>query len=236
MTERPATALRRDAATLAIGPSALSWDGTALTIDFDELSVPIPRRVSGRVRVLPSAVPARSFRLDAAGRHHWWPVAPMARVEVALNRPDCAWSGHGYIDSNHGDEPLEQGFAYWDWSRANLPDGAALLYNPTARDGSSHSIAVRFDAAGGSHDFAPPPPAPLPATRWRVRRTTRAEPGGPVRVLKTLEDTPFYSRSVLTTRLLGEQCVAMHESLSLDRFASTAVRLMLPWRMPRRFF
>jgi carotenoid 1,2-hydratase len=41
---------------------------------------------------------------------------------------------------------------------------------------------------------------------------------------------------VIETRLLGRQAVAMHESLSVDRFDTAWVRALLPWRMPRRFF
>lgn len=50
-----AGALKRDADTLAIGPSSLRWDGTALTIDIEEVTAPIPSRLSGRLRVLPDA-------------------------------------------------------------------------------------------------------------------------------------------------------------------------------------
>jgi carotenoid 1,2-hydratase len=38
---------------------------------------------------------------------------------------------------------------------------------------------------------------------------------------------------VLDTRLLGQDATAMHESLSLDRFRSPIVQMMLPFRMPR---
>ena len=47
-------------------------------------------------------------------------------------------------------------------------------------------------------------------------------------VVKTLEDTPFYSRSVLS----GDHAM-MHESLDLDRFSKTWVQCLLPFRMPR---
>ena len=53
-------------------------------------------------------------------------------------------------------------------------------------------------------------------------------------VLAVLEDTPFYARSRVATRLMGEDCVMMHESLSLDRFARPWIQAMLPFRMPRR--
>ena len=49
----------------------------------------------------------------------------------------------------------------------------------------------------------------------------------------SLEDTPFYARSLLTTRLLGATVPAMHESLCLDRFAARWVQAILPFRMPR---
>ena len=51
---------------------------------------------------------------------------------------------------------------------------------------------------------------------------------------ETLEDSPFYARSVVSASLLGERADAVHESLSLDRFRAGWVRLLLPFRMPRR--
>jgi carotenoid 1,2-hydratase len=52
-------------------------------------------------------------------------------------------------------------------------------------------------------------------------------------VIQTLEDTPFYARSMLSTRLFGEAVTAVHESLDLDRFRTAWVRALLPFRMPR---
>jgi len=53
-------------------------------------------------------------------------------------------------------------------------------------------------------------------------------------VLRTLEDTPFYARSMVQAQLCGEEVVAMHETLDARRFASPLVQALLPWRMPRR--
>jgi carotenoid 1,2-hydratase len=50
----------------------------------------------------------------------------------------------------------------------------------------------------------------------------------------TLEDTPFYVRSTLSSQLLGEPVTSIHESISIPRLVSLPVRLMLPWKMPRR--
>jgi carotenoid 1,2-hydratase len=233
MTERRAGSLRREPHGCTIGPSSLTWDGNALTIDISETSVPIPRRVTGRVRIIPSSLPARSFPLDSAGAHVWWPIAPRARVEVTFDKPGLGWTGSGYLDCNFGSRPLEADFKSWDWSRADMKDGAAVLYDVLRNDGSALSLGLRFDGQGRVEEVAPPPLVELPrATVWRMPRRTRAEPGS-ARIAKTLEDTPFYARSVLRTRLFGEQTTAIHESLSLDRFASPLVRLLLPFRMPR---
>jgi carotenoid 1,2-hydratase len=52
-------------------------------------------------------------------------------------------------------------------------------------------------------------------------------------VVATLQDTPFYARSVVSTEWYGTPATAMHESLSLDRFRTPWVQAMLPFRMPR---
>jgi carotenoid 1,2-hydratase len=91
-----------------------------------------------------------------------------------------------------------------------------------------------IDDEGAVETFAPPPRQGLPANLWRVPRASQAEAGQQADVLETLEDTPFYSRSLIRTHLLGQPATAMHESLSLDRFRSAWVRMLLPFRMPRR--
>jgi carotenoid 1,2-hydratase len=233
MTERGRGALARDASRLAIGPSALEWDGDALTVAIDEVAAPIPSRVRGRVRLHPAALADRGYALDAAGRHRWRPIAAVARAEVALERPALCWSGRAYFDTNAGDAPLEEDFSRWDWCRAPLRLGAAVLYNVARRDGSALSLALRVDSAGGIREAEPPPRASLPRTLWRVERPTRADAGHAPRVVQTLEDAPFYARSVIATRLFGEPATAVHESLSLDRFRAPWVQAMLPFRIPR---
>jgi carotenoid 1,2-hydratase len=241
MTERRANALKRDATTLTIGPSDLHWDGNALTIRIDEVTAPLPSRIRGTVRLTPNAIVARSFALDPRARHLWRPIAPRAHVEVALQSPDLAWSGEGYLDTNAGSEPLEDGFAQWHWSRAHLKNDTAVLYDGTRSDGSTFGMALRIDASGAARVVEAPPVVALPTSGWRMQRATRADAGPGIaeddraRVHKTWEDSPFYVRTALTTRLFGERCEAVHESLSLDRFRAPWVRFMLPFRMPRRF-
>lgn len=233
MTERNGASLRVDSAALSIGPSRLAWDGVALNVDIDEIAVPLPAKIQGCVRLYPSALQSLVVPLDAAGLHRWRPIAPCARVEVNLSKPRMRWSGTGYFDCNAGDAPLEQSFAGWTWSRANVHGGSAVVYDVQRRDGSNGAVALRFDAGGGSATFSPPPLVRLPRTRWLVQRSARAEPAHTLRVVKTLEDTPFYARSLLSVGLLGEPVLAVHESLSLDRFRTHWVQMLLPFRMPR---
>jgi len=232
MTERGSAALHRSETDLTIGPSALHWDGTTLTIRMNERTVPFPRRINGEVRIRPQALTGQSFRLDTEGRHHWSPLAPRAHVEVTLKAPELRWSGVGYLDHNNGDVPLEDSFSRWTWSRAGVGEETAVLYEVTPCNGAGASLALRIARCGAITDFAPPPPVTLRPTRWRVARGTRAD-DGQARVRHTLEDTPFYARSLLDTRLLGQSVVALHESLSLTRFRSRWVQAMLPFRMPR---
>ena len=235
MTERARPALATASETLGIGPSRARWENDGLTIDLDEIAVPLPRRIKGRVRLSPKSVTERCFELDPARRHRWWPIAPTARVEVALEQPGLTWSGDGYLDSNEGCEPLEAGFSRWSWSRAHLSDGsAALLYDPIFKDGSARALALRVDSSGGIEDFEAPPRAGLPGTLWGLGRETRADRAGGAKVIETLEDTPFYSRSMLSLDLIEPAVVAMHEGLSLDRFDKRLVQMLLPFRMPRR--
>ncbi len=233
MTERREAALGQSPTRLQIGPSAMEWDGTALRIHIDERAAPLPHRVRGTVTVRPQAITTQDFALDAQGRHRWHPLAPRARVEVALTAPALSWSGEGYLDSNAGTESLEAGFARWDWSRAHLARDTAILYDGLRRDGSEFGLALRIDPAGRIEQVAPPPLAQLPPTLWRVARATRADMGTTPTILRTFEDSPFYARATLATRLFGERATAVHETLSLDRFARPWVKWMLPFRMPR---
>ncbi|WP_246695078.1 carotenoid 1,2-hydratase [Methylobacterium sp. P1-11] len=233
MTERRAASLSRSADHIAVGPSAMHWDGTALTVRIDERGAPLPRRIRGTVRLEPRGFTAGPFHLDRSGRHRWWPMAPSSRVDVTFDQPDLRWNGSGYFDTNDGDEALEAAFSRWTWCRADLPDGAAILYDVQHRDGGGQNLSLRFSADGSRRDIRPPPAAALPATRvWRMPRETRSD-GGRSRVLATYEDTPFYTRSLLASTLGGEPVRAMHESVSLDRFRNPLVRLMLPFRIPR---
>lgn len=232
-TERGRSRLDRTATCLSIGPSSATWRGNTLEFRLDEVTTPLPRRLRGVVRVEPRAIAPHVFDLDEAGRHRWRPISPCARVEVVLDSPELRWSGEGYLDSNDGDEPLDAAFTDWHWSRASLRDGTAVNYEVTRRTGEQAAVALRFDKAGRVTEEDPPPTATLARSRWGVRRATRADVGANPSVRQTLEDGPFYARSVLDTGLYGERAIAVHETVSLDRFRKGWVQAMLPFRMPR---
>jgi carotenoid 1,2-hydratase len=232
MTERGAASLARSADDYVLGRSRLRWDGSALTLDFDERAAPWGRRLRGRLRLHPQAIAHADYALDAAGRHYWRPIAPQARVEVELLTPALRWQGSGYFDHNRGAEPLEAAFVRWNWARAHLADGsAAITYDTERRDGSRQALALRFDPQGAALPFDPPPAQPLPKSAWGLPRQARAE--GVPRLVRSFEDGPFYARAEVAARWLGQDARLMHEALSLDRFAAPWVQALLPFRMPR---
>lgn len=234
MTERGRRSLRRAPDRFVVGPSELAWDEGGLTIRFEEVCAPIPKRLKGEVRLNAGPVLSRAFAIDGAGRHEWRPIAPMARIEVACESPGLDWAGEAYFDCNWGEEPLEAAFATWIWGRARTRDGAAILYDVERRRGGRLSLGLAIDGAGRFSPLGPPPLSPSPRLLWGMKRPVWADAGSVPRVEATLEDAPFYARSRYATRIAGEDVALMHESLSLDRFVMPVVQAMLPFRMPRR--
>jgi carotenoid 1,2-hydratase len=235
MTERTDAALTQSRDCLTIGASSIRWEGDRAIIDIDEVTAPLPRRVRGQITVHCDHVYDRASYLDANREHRWWPINPRARAEVRLDSPGLNWDGHAYFDSNDGDVPLEQSFDYWNWSRASLADGgAAILYDLELKGGGFRSLALRYGTDGKVKDFVSPDQMlTLPRTRWLVERQTRCEPPAKPAIVESWVDSPFYSRSVVSTQLLGESVTAVHESLDMRRFVSPIVQIMLPVKVPR---
>lgn len=234
MTERTSVSVRRSADTFEIGGSRMEWRGDSLVIHIDERANPLPFPIRGTVRLHPGAIGAGSFVLDAKERHRWWPVAPFAHVEAAFEAPSLRWSGDGYSDMNSGEEPLEDGFRHWNWARAGLNRGAAILYDVTTATNGKLSLALRIGADGAVQPVPPPPVRRMRPSIWLMPRDTRADAGPRPRIRRTLEDTPFYARTMVDTKLFGEKVTAVHESLSLTRFKAAWVQKLLPYRIPRR--
>ncbi|WP_143033443.1 carotenoid 1,2-hydratase [Roseicitreum antarcticum] len=234
MTDRGAAALHTTGDTLRIGPSQMHWNGDALLIDFDEATLPHPGRLQGRITLTPAALTGVEAALTPQGTHIWRPFAPVSRIRVEIDRKGWSWEGHGYFDANFGTAALEDDFSYWTWGRFAARDGAHLFYDATRRDGSDLGLALHVDRDGTVTQRTAPPKAPLRRSGWLVRRETRADPGHPARQVKPMLDAPFYTRSVVETRLHGEVCTGVHEALDLDRFRSPLLKPMLAVKVPRR--
>lgn len=235
MTERGADLCKVSAEHFQIGPSALHWREGSLLIDIDEKTTPFPSPVKGTVRVVPDFINQETFQIDDAGQHHWRPIAPLARVDVDIDQPGVNWTGRGYLDTNIGTEPLESAFDYWDWSRLNISDDrTAILYNCDMRNGASRSLALDF-RQGGVAPFEKPPESKFASTPvWRIKRRTFTDTDRTPKLVRTLEDTPFYSRSEIENTIAGKTAHGVHESFSGTRLRRQLVKAMLPFRMPRR--
>lgn len=230
MTERGASAVARETNLFRVGPSSLQWSGDHLRFSINERCTPLGQRLRGTVRAWPTVTSPVRYRIGSDDLHSWHCWSPQARVSVDFG-PLGAWQGEGYLDSNWGREPLEAGFRHWDWSRARSRDGSLIHYDVTRRDGSREVLSLRIGPDGKHHALEPPPCRPLGRAGWGVHRTPRGAAG--LKLLRGLEDTPFYTRSTLADERDGQPLVVMHESLSLDRFRQAWVRTLLPFRMPR---
>ena len=234
MTDRGRAALRRSADTLTIGPSRVHWTGSALVIDIDEVGAPpLVSRVRGRVTLRPAAVTGIEVALTPDNRHLWRPFAPTGRIEVDLTQ-GLRWQGHGYCDANFGSRALEADFSTWTWGRFPVADGAICLYDARRRDGSDLTLALHIAADGTPTVVDPPPQARLARTPFLLARQTRCDPGTRPGQVMRLFEAPFYNRSLVRTRLFGEETVGMHEALDLRRFRNPLMKPLLAVRVPRR--
>ena len=237
MTERGQNAVERTAHQFTVGPSHLRWENGTLTIQIDERVPLLGNKVQGSIKVFPEQLFNQVVELDDLGKHRWGPIAPSARVEVSFTNPSLQWHGNAYFDSNEGDEAISKPFSEWDWSRAHLKDGStAVIYDVRQKNGRERIIASKFNPDGTVESFMPPERVLLKKTAWRIDRNMRSdqhEGKSDVTLLNTFEDTPFYARSMLKSRLLGEEVISMHETLNVKRLESNIVQFMLPWRMPR---
>jgi carotenoid 1,2-hydratase len=232
MTERGRAAVVREPTHFGVGPSSMTWEDDVLVIKIDEVGVPIPQRIKGTVRIKPRFLCKETVTLEDTHNHCWMPIAPVCDVDVVFERPYVHWRGTAYLDSNWGSSPLETAFEYWTWSRTRLHDSSVIYYDYTRISGERSAFALHIDGMGRGKRLTLPPQVNLPSTLWRVPRSTFS--AGSAQVIKTLEDTPFYSRSLIKLETQGETALSVHESLSLSRFRKPIIQAMLPFRMPRR--
>jgi carotenoid 1,2-hydratase len=220
----------RDGLHFRLGENELRWAiddrGPHLVITIAERTAITGGAIRGRVILRPHAIFSPRIELDHAGRHRWYPIAPHGRIEAEFEAPDLRFEGSGYHDVNEGDEGLEQAFTRWSWSRAALgSDRTAILY------------VFEFEPATRTMTHVDPrefgPSVALTKTGWRVDRSIRSDVGTRPELIRTLEDTPFYSRNLVALTLRGHTTTAVHESVDLERFARAWVRFLLPFRIRR---
>ena len=200
------------------------------------MPAPHPRRRSACVPAPRS--PAAASRSMPAGRHRWWPIAPAARVEVALERPALRWSGAGLSSTpTPATRRWSRTSSAGTGARAPLPGGGAACSTtcePRGGGRARRSRCASGPAARSSRRPAAAARAPA-AHGCGGCRARRADPGAAARVVRTLEDAPFYARSVVVdAHLRRGRRRAVHESLSLDRFRRPGCRRCCPSACPAR--
>jgi carotenoid 1,2-hydratase len=234
LTESFASDVARSDNQLHIGQSRMQRDGQTLSFHLCEHEAPFGQRLIGSVRVhLPTRIGKRRA-LTASGLHTWQPVAPLARAEVRLEAPKCSFSGHAYVDTNAGSEPLEAGFQAWTWSRALLESGKSVLsYHCLDRSSVVSLMHIEIAPDGTALDLALDAlhAQPLGITGFGLPRLAYTDSRAAISRLRTLESSPFYARSRFRTTLMGETAIVVHEQLSLTRFVAPWVQFLLPFRM-----
>lgn len=243
MTERGKASLTRDEHLLKIGASSMEIRPGRLLIHFDEMALPwpgqrlFPRRITGDIEIIAACESDAAFALDPGQAHVWSPRLPQARAVVrSLAFPGGGWEGHAYHDVNFGSRPVEQDFLGWDWARGLDQDSGetVILYDAALQDGGRRRLALRFGGDGAPAMFDMPAAKRLPKGFWGVGGAIACDERAVPEIDRRLEDSPFYSRSIVSTRVGGHPLAMMHETLDCRRLANPLVRMMLPFRMPRR--
>ena len=233
--EYPQEMVETTSQALRIGGTKLSKQSGDLVINCDERTRPfferMAPRLSGEIVLTPTTWYDQAFSLDEQGEHQWIGVAPSARLTARFNHPDLTFSGSAYHDVNMGSAPLEDAFRFWTWSRAEVQEGTAVIYDVHRSNGSEVKSSRLYRPDGTIETFNADKSWQLPGGRWGVSRETRSDPGCSPRVVRTLVDSPFYNRSVIETTLMGQRVKSIHESVNLDRFRQRWVRFLLPWRI-----
>jgi carotenoid 1,2-hydratase len=223
-----------------IGRSSLSKrsDGVyELSLDDRQPAYAMPLAVKGRVRFTsagPTAVPSDGpFVLDRAGAHRWAPVAPRCRVDVDLTAPNLRFSGDGYHDINHGDEPLGAAFTRWHWARSHERERTRIRYDRALRDNTRRVLDVESTSEGLRFDHRDELRAmELALGGWTLMEPAalRVDDATVLKDVRRVESSPFYARYTARTPK-GEPAVGEH--LDLDRFALPTMQRMLPFRARR---
>ena len=230
--------IKRDQHCFKINQSMWHQSDDEITISINEVTKAFFQRMSNKIiGQVQLKLPRRfhhEINLDHTGKHKWMAVAPSADVVVSLEQPNLSFRGQAYHDSNWGDEPLENAFKSWTWSRAELNEGTCVLYDINEHGKDVNPRALFFSHQGTVEELDKKfVSSSLPKGLWGVHRPNRADHSDLAHLHKTLVDSPLYTRDLVHTELLGEKTLAMYESLNLHRFEQSWVRFLLPFRIRR---
>ena len=130
--ELPAQQVQRDCHSFKINDSQWLQTKDEVLININEVTKAFFQRMSskiiGQVRLKLKRF-HHEIPLDHARKHHWMAIAPFAEINVDLEQPNLSFKGRAYHDGNWGEEPLENAFKSWTWSRAELSQGTCVLYD-----------------------------------------------------------------------------------------------------------
>ena len=204
---RPRERCAASAHALEIGPSALAWDGRALTVRIDEITAPLPSRIRGTVRLAPGRRDrATSFALDDEALHRWSPIAPVRASRGRARSARAAVGRRRLPRLERGRRAARARLHAAGTGRARRlcrrRYGRALRRQPAPRAATSRSRSGSTPR-GGVERFEPPPRCRAAAERLAGgARHARPTPAARARVVQTLEDAPFYARSLVAARAL----------------------------------
>ncbi len=232
LTERAMDGGSLSSDMLRIGESSAAFHGDRLVVEVRERTAPFGRTVHGTVTFAPTSLTGWEFALDADAAHRWRPLSPTGRIDVRFDDCGVVFSGRGYLDANDGDTGLECSFDGWAWSRAHLDDGSAVVsYDTVACDGSRRSTCLEVTSDGRTRERDALPMLAMPSTAWGIERRIRCDATPKPILVRTLENTPFYARTLARIGVDGRQATSVHETVSARRFDASWVRFLIPFRM-----
>lgn len=230
--------IHRSANHLSLGDTQLRHTTDGMSIEINERTKPffqrMPRHIDGCIRLSSTHQFLHELQLDSFGQHTWMGIAPCSRISVQLNMPQLSFEGNAYCDSNWGSSSLEEGFQSWTWSRAEVEQGTLVLYDVLERNHSSQQRGILFTHQGEVINIEDLCDKRIQSGFWGVERTTRADTHAQPTLMSSLVDSPFYTRDLIHTYVLGQSTIAMYESLNLDQFCKPWVRFLLPFRIRKK--
>ncbi|WNG14245.1 carotenoid 1,2-hydratase [Cystobacter fuscus] len=227
LSEYPRASVLQEGRELRIGRSRLEYtrDGR-VCLEVEERCAPLGGAVRARLVLQPESFSTEEVQLVPGVPHYWRALAPRARAWLSVDSEGVSVEGHGYHDTNHGEELLGARLPGWYWARQHGPEETVVEYH---LPGGVAPLRVTASARGTSCERWPVRAEPLSTrmTGWGLRVPERlvSGPGGTTEP-RLLESSPFYAR--LEARQGGLD--VMGEVADFQRFHSPFIRWMAHFR------